>query len=49
MLNLEQKVSAKLKVKVTVYFVTTVFSFDLNIGSTNCRIKLKIDRLNPMH
>ena len=28
-------ISAKLKIKISVYFVTSVFSFILNIASTN--------------
>ena len=37
----------KLKVKVSVYFVSNVFSFILNIET--CSIKMKTDGLNLMH
>ena len=49
MLHLGLKVCTKLKVKVPVYFVTSMFSFILVLFQQNCSIKIKIDRLILMH
>ena len=42
-------VYAKLKVKVSVYFVTSLFSFILNIAEQNYSMKIKIDLLIVRH